>query len=1663
MYDRDQHGRLLSEALGHLLGKAEKGAMAYVRCLAPGIIAELAADPAFRLDDWEVLRIADAAHEDRTVTADQAVEIREGKGNPVLLLVDTTRAGAGMDGIYSAAREIDEDSLYGEAGDHALREIRYRQSAETHRYAEQAIRKAKRTSNRTLSPWAGFDFLCRVAKGEKSPGAYLHLLGLWPVLDSREPDFSRGLESSRLFTHRLLGTDGASQPPPIRIEAMQLEHDSDEGLARLEEFLCFADTKPTQKVLAQLAENEVLWIGPLRQRQGRQEITGVEIVPWRSKAGKILKWSGLTEKDGPNAPPVLVLHKDGEEASRSTTLEVRWKSVPADLDKGSVEYRIAIKADMDEGLAVEHAPHSGRQGGERCQFGNESFELVGENSLVTAKVVIEVVGVQGIERQESEEFVIRYDDDPVPVPSETAANVRTFSEGLAELSSRDSVREITGAMGEHVRPDRRKGLFVLRTQPEGGRVRNFRVLHPALVSTVEEDWVMKEGTIGRWRVKVRSSGDRHTKPTFESVDGDGGPEWEQTRKASRRMAKRFEISGGAGQVYDESVESAHQVVHEYLRAWIALLEKGDPALALANTVEVRSLSDKVIGLIVLPSHPVRVAWHVAYDNLVLHTAFEQKAKQIRKMLQEFACLDGALFPAFLPNPAGGTFVFGDTLGFHAIGMVPDNDPEPKASVALLARAMGEKGTVETAPTVGAKSAGVLGQEITKYLDCHKIGDLLRVHALRAGEGRTVSRALGQVLEQRRQDADIRDDGESDDGRDDRNLTFALDLYPSQAQQGIAGRFIAEAREKRRSGAGRPVAGDQWMLESLILPGGITIPRLRWARKETSEPESRAAHVAVAFDTFESCTVIGADPSEGKTPCHAFGLLAFYQRRFAGVPDPHWTGSVPCAAEGEKHPSRRTHTENLSRIQGVVQRAVARHLGAEEGIPLLKTAISREKEASLAKLHKISDWVVTLDRNAGLEYFDSPRDRREIYDAYVIDAVPEREDLGCLQLITSTANLDEVRGMLDDALDRMGMSRSLKNAAFLLEQLKALSGRLAIRLTGHKPASAELVALAISYANCLKAEVTDECWVGLREGFIIPADDVRDLLPALAAAKPGEKGDETAVGGHRPDLVYVTMAPRKGLLFRFIEVKYRRHLRSARAPDVLDQIHLQTRAFRKRWEEAYGLHETCASFRAIRRAKLARVLRFYVDKAHRHGLPDERHRDLVAEIDRMVARGKDYEFHVEPRCDRGWVFCPEYAGRQPLEISPDGWQTRVFLFGPTQFSGGAAPSGVAPPPPPEAAPSTQPPDEVSAALVPQESQATTPDTSPATAPEDPAPSIVLGADVVSGAEVGWSLGTRGNPHLMVVGLPGMGKTHSLVRLCEQMVAANVCPVVFSFHQDIDERLGESLGPPRFVDFDGLGFNPLQVLDRSAKWAHLDVVGAVGDIFGAIFPDLGEVQQQTLREAIKQSFKEAGWELGQTAGTEPAFGRFVEILRQHPKPDRGLKTLLARLGELHDYGFFAEAESRGSLWDSAHPAVVRIHTTQNDNLQRAFAALVFYGLYKDMFRRGPQGRITHALIFDEAHRAAQMKLIPTMAKECRKYGISLVLASQEAKDFDVSLFSAVANYLVLRCNEADAKFLVRNVSDSRQERGLIDRIKQMGKHKALYFAEGQGRPSQVALSP
>jgi len=70
----------------------------------------------------------------------------------------------------------------------------------------------------------------------------------------------------------------------------------------------------------------------------------------------------------------------------------------------------------------------------------------------------------------------------------------------------------------------------------------------------------------------------------------------------------------------------------------------------------------------------------------------------------------------------------------------------------------------------------------------------------------------------------------------------------------------------------------------------------------------------------------------------------------------------------------------------------------------------------------------------------------------------------------------------------------------------------------------------------------------------------------------------------------------------------------------------------------------------------------------------------------------------------------------------------------------------------------------------------------------------------------------------------------------------------------------------------------------------------------------VQLGRVREAIKRSYDDRGWEAG-TRGEVPPFGAFYELLKADTKPDKGLMT---RLSELADYGLFeASAETPQSV--------------------------------------------------------------------------------------------------------------------------------------------------------
>ena len=1756
----------LRDAFAELLTRRNRATLAFTRELPPALVRSLASDTSnFAIEGWEIRAVVGTLEPDnRFVTGDRAVAAREGLGahsGNLLLLVDPEVAGPGMDGIYNAGREFTQRQLVERASKAVRRSL---SDAALWAAVDDALDMSRRRAPR-LRPrwtWQDFSFECAVATNPERMGELLADIGLWPIVHApgslpTRPD----LDGSEQMARRIIDFQSARRGAEALVAALRMPEEQAHLARDLVAFIRSHAGMPSVNAFLALKSEPALWLGSIRPRIFSEVplVGRIRLSPWIRARNATYAWSGLRLADGVLE---LVLPLEDVRGRSATKLGVRWTTDPADLPAGTARYRVEVRAN-DDVLASREVTHVSRayQG---VSFTRADFDDIDDAEVIGAHVVVSVIGASANDLPDSQDgasglgihvesplFVLRFGDVDASddEPSQAAGRVHPTM-ALAAVSLNEVGREMFASLAESgmiaeqpVFGADKRGFVTLRHNHRGARVAAPR----AFIELAKAWAVSKAGVPGRWRVTVRADG--------SPVNGIANAEFipiecndRAFERASRIFAEWVNRPGGpVGALYHHDNTPA---VKNYVEAAAGAFRNSTPDVTLVQTVEVVSLSGRTIGIIVLPTHPLRVAWQQSFDMLVWHAHFETGVD--RKHLDDLvsAC-SGSQYPAMLPGVGEtATFIFGDTLGFHAVALVPAGDPEPKASIAILRQVLTGNETHRAADS-GTGVSGIGGQ-VRKYLGLHPAYTQVRTHALRAGDGMTVARALGGAIERSAEDVPS----------EDLPVTFDLDLYPAARDRAdLTGRHLSLTASRDRKSAGSVAEADRWLLESVRRPGGQDVPRLTWARRESPEPD-RHAHIAIMFDAFS--TLIEPRAAEtlpaGRLELH--GLMASPIRVFTNDGEPTWIGHIPPKPTGTPHPVSDGLTRRLLTMHGLVLDAVTRRAGWPGGsVPVFVTRISVAEQSTLDTVHRLSDWVITVDRNAGIEYFDSPNDDqlKGPQDTYVIDSVPERSDLGAVQLMTSTTRTDELQRLLTHALGTMNITQSPRNANALVRSLKSISGRLTMRLSRGGTVAQELVALAAVQRHC--ATDTSSPWSGLslRTGFLVPLDDVTDLFGPAAAPEDGLVTDETNM---RTDFLHVTAGQKGSLALTFVEVKFRRTLRAARAAQTLSEIEGQLRGSHQRWVKLFG-ESVSALQRTINRMRLARILTFYLEKGQRHslgktGTGETAARYMRREIDKLafLEGGLPDATSIG---QVGVVFCPEYVPADParLDSSRD---HDVWLFGPATLpdrpgapppvlehtsidadadvdvdvedfaskssvgivptkaggsshelsgafppvaehaedlasnggngtlprSGDATSRAVAPTAPvrhggAEPKPNTNPavPLVIDAnhaePTIKPATTATPPskdvpgpvvvDTTPVTSPRTTGPKapprapdgVVLGYRDDGDTPAIWRQDIRTNPHLMILGLPGMGKTSALLNICEQLIAQDITPIIFSYHEDIDEKLKEiSTRPVTLVGYDGLGFNPMRP-SSSGPFAHVDSVGNLRDIFSAIFPDLGEIQLGKLRDAILSSYTDRGWSRG-VQGETPPFSAFYDTLTSDPRPDRGLNV---RLSELAAYGFFEGADHASSLLDSRQPVVIQIHKSQNEALQRGIATFILYSLYQGMFQRGLADRITHAIVFDEAHRASKLKLIPTMAKECRKYGISLILASQEAKDFNDSVFTAIANYLVLRVNEDDARLMARQFADTAQVRAYADRIKAMPRYHAYYFGEQAGRPVRAKL--
>jgi hypothetical protein len=743
----------------------------------------------------------------------------------------------------------------------------------------------------------------------------------------------------------------------------------------------------------------------------------------------------------------------------------------------------------------------------------------------------------------------------------------------------------------------------------------------------------------------------------------------------------------------------------------------------------------------------------------------------------------------------------------------------------------------------------------------------------------------------------------------------------------------------------------------------------------------------------------------------------------------------------------------------------------EKVPAIQLELSDTDKQVISKIHECSDWVLTIDRNFGVEYFDNPRSAPGVtVRSYLIDYTPEFLEGVGHRLIVSTFWLSEIEGLIQDGLKKMGIPGTGFHAAQILDVLKSISGRLALKLINNPKDAREIIGLALT-------RLLLERQGALQDGVLIPVDSHIDLF-----AEHKRQLQDVDIRLHRNDLLLARVRDGR-LCLQLIEVKFRSGA-GAPAEEVAlkEAIVIKNEDTQKVLEARFVPRaETDRLDREIQNKQLANLLQFYLDRCRRHGLIAP-HLAYAADIQHVIRDVTEGTFEIEFE-KAGFIYNLQGASKQPERYKDN----QIFVVGndtirelldiPSDVE--APPVQVTPFEPPAPEPPTTLPrpapqstvtkkpaqkeyaDTEEAELVrikaledekKKQPAAEAPAAEPVKKSEEPVaraaqgPRILLGKNCDTKKDVYWDPFTQipkklANQHVLIVGKSGAGKTQSAAAFMAQLWKGKVPCIIFDFQGEyMDARLANGAGETflrctqaEVLDAaDGIDVNPLEVPhDPHAgnKQNFMKVVYQVATSLAKIF-GLGDIQRAILRDAIGQAFLVNGFVAGNKEtwnNAPPTLAQVWEILKHLEQTEGGnVRNLNLRIQPLFETGVFVET-GHAKSFDRilSRTSIIRLSNLATPELMVAVSRFVLQKIYATMLSRGPSSRLCVFAVVDEAHKLSYDETLTELIREARKYGVGILLASQSVRDFDRIVFDMVGTKIALQLEGDDAKVMTENL--------------------------------------
>jgi DNA phosphorothioation-dependent restriction protein DptH len=1547
------------------------------------------------------------------ITTDQAIEIRNRKQERLCLFVPSDLVDAAVSSLSNSFAIIDSRNLQ----ERVLKQLEH----ELPKPAD-AIRKAvyrQLRGNLRVSSKQKLDFVQALTQHAKEAtldqaGSELWRVGL--ISDTR-PDFSQHLEHNRDVV--------ISLAHPLKLHANASERISQTRVAQetaiaLNSFFRNRSMNQVQDWSHALLEEGITFDQWSFPEQQKSDLSAVKINPFTDGNGALLRGTKLAQPDGAGGSLIA-------QYGPKQMISVKWKTDPlnpSNIDRWRVE--LVPQTDNEEfdfDFPSRDVTSDKRTANLKLDFEpEEEFDC----SFKIRVLPLDASGRPLFDENDpqflSQEFFLMREISHVEQSTSRPKQLPITTLALGRIESLLDSKEASLSESEPLWSSHDLDVFSIRLNE---RTILSISLSPAL-RELEEQIITDPRSGGRYLIETS---DITALPishwSLLTNLYERSEEWQPFWRARENFFQRLKKAKPRHLIEvadwnEELADSAFRYAHAY-RELLEALQKSDDRIALGHALSLDSVLVRVAGrsnkaeesLLILPTHPLRAMWYASYSQLL--QAWEQglaKYKPIERRqqldLSAVRLLAPANTPAFILHPdAEQPFAFVQNLHFFFGIALSPHVHEPQRRVNEIA-------TIVGLPSSTSQPGDLQPSRLASYFESfhqlHPYIDTLVTTAVNIDQGSLLTQSLQLMIDRLAAKSD------------ENELAELPKLEIKAFTEGNPSSNMPGALQLRQTLNERAKNNRPHMLQPIVTTSIEDISAL-------ADHQEADAHIALVADNTHPRLVtlpIDENASESVGSFALYGLVTRFVSRFKSEYEQyHWSYLIEPSgsARGDTHPAGPRYATTLIETHSTLLRAVGLLIGQEPGYPALQMTIDARQRKLLARLHQMSNWVITLDRFFAIDYYDSPHNEELAYlaERYLIDYTPDFSDGLGHRLVVTTAWREELEVLLKHALSELKLNNGEEDIQRLLYYLKMVSGRLALQMSASPHSSSEAVVLGLVSA-LLEREKR------LEQTVLIPLD----AAPQLFASN---LGDQQAPNEQFCDMMLVSLK-RNIVDTTFIKIRLRRgNLPLENTAQMMyHQMQRSEEAIRKRFFASERVDGS------LQRSYFANVLRFYFERARRYELFDkESEASFNEHLARLEKAGLEFRASfegiiVDLNSDENRQFSYQSAKMRQISLQQLQAGSGVLASDEEGHEGKPEQSafdlvkqvGESP---------IQPLGASSQAVAQTES---IPQAPIATQSSNEV-AVVLGDTPQK--EVVWKPSVKGSPHLFIIGIPGQGKSWTTTRILTQLGMQGVPSLVLDFHGQFAEPGGdvERQIKPTILDasqglpFSPFAFKPEQGSVRDVSYAIAEIMAYVGG--------LGDMQRDVLYQAIQQAYRLRGFEALEPNATLPDFPSTHDVLQALEEVERNSssKNIVARCRPILEMDLFKPSGLNQNLLDHVRSGlIIDLHKLNIESIQMAASAFVLRQIYKDMFTWGTANRLRLAIVLDEAHRLAKDVTLLKLMKEGRKYGISVIVASQGMKDFDPEVLGNAGTKVIFRTNYPDSSKLANFIRPRRGGEELAEQI-------------------------